>query len=140
MRVQSLLLASAIALGLAIPAGAQQSSTMQRYAVFFKYSDQAIKGMIDNPQDRTAANSRLIEAFGGKLESLYFFPMGGQFDGIVISQFPNAAGIEAIELVVRSTGSLLSYQAVPIMTGPEFQALMERAKQGAANYTAPGGR
>src|SRR5215471_15709234 len=54
MRTRSLLLALAIVIGLAIPAMAQQASTPQRYAVFFKYSDQAIKGLVDNPQDRTA--------------------------------------------------------------------------------------
>jgi hypothetical protein len=37
MRMHSLMIASALAIGLAIPATAQQS--MHRYASFFKYSD-----------------------------------------------------------------------------------------------------
>ena len=32
----------------------------------------------------------------------------------------------------------LAQQAVPLMTRDEFKALMERAKHGAATYTAPG--
>jgi uncharacterized protein with GYD domain len=35
---------------------------LNRYAAFFKYADQAIKAMTDNPQDRTAAVTRSIEA------------------------------------------------------------------------------
>ena len=66
MNAKSLLIASAIAVGLAMPATAQQSTTMHRYASFFKYTDQAIKGMLDNPQDRAAALSKAAEAFGGR--------------------------------------------------------------------------
>jgi hypothetical protein len=55
MNAKSLLIASAIAVGLAMPATAQQSTTMHRYASFFKYTDQAIKGMLDKPEDRAAA-------------------------------------------------------------------------------------
>jgi hypothetical protein len=76
VRAKSLLIASAIAAGLAMPATAQQSSSSHRYVTFFKYTDQAIKGMTDNPQDREAAAAKLSEALGGKLEASYFFPMG----------------------------------------------------------------
>ncbi len=63
MNAKSLLIASAIAVGLAMPATAQQSTTMHRYASFFKYTDQAIKELLNNPQDRTAAVSKLFDAF-----------------------------------------------------------------------------
>jgi hypothetical protein len=42
MRIHSLLIASAITTVLALPATAQQSTTMHRYAASFKYMDQAI--------------------------------------------------------------------------------------------------
>jgi uncharacterized protein with GYD domain len=75
MNAKSLLIACAIVVGLAMPVTAQQSTTMHRYAAFFKLTDQAIKAMADNPQDRAAAASKLAEAFGGKVEAFYFFPM-----------------------------------------------------------------
>ena len=89
MNAKSLLMTSAIAVGLAMPATAQQSTTMHRYAAFFKYTDQAIKGMTDNPQDREAAVANLIDGLGEKFEANYFFPMGGDFDGILITQAPS---------------------------------------------------
>jgi uncharacterized protein with GYD domain len=52
-----------------MPATAQQSTTMRRYATFFKLTDQAIKVMTDNPQDRAVTTSKLTEAFGGKVEA-----------------------------------------------------------------------
>jgi uncharacterized protein with GYD domain len=138
MNAKSLLIASTIAVGLAMPATAQQSTTMHRYAGFFKYSDQAIKGMLDKPQDRAAAASKLQEAFGGKIEANYLFPMGGEFDGLLIVQAPNDSAVEAIQMVARSSGAFARPQVVPIIASGEFKTLMETAKQGAASYTPPG--
>ena len=136
--MKSILIASAIAVGLAMPATAQQSSSSHRYMNFFKYTDQAIKAMTDNPQDRTAAAAKSSEAFGGKLEAAYVFPMGGEFDGVVITQAPSDSAIEAIAFVARSSGSFARIQVVPVIEAGEFKTLMVTAKQGAASYAPPG--
>ena len=115
MRLHSLMIASALAMGLAVPAMAQ-SSTMHRYVQFFKYSDAAVKEMTENPQDRAATLAKLYESAGGKMESIYWFPTGGQYDGMVIGQFPDDVNAEAISLTVRSTGSLANSQTVAAMT------------------------
>jgi uncharacterized protein with GYD domain len=138
MNAKSLLIASAIAVGLAVPATAQQSTTMHRYVGFFKYSDQAIKAMLDNPQDRAAAVAKQFEAYGAKLEAAYIFPMGAEFDGMIIAQAPSDAAAEAPGLVARSTGALARQVVVPIISSAEFKTLMETAKQGAATYAPPG--
>jgi uncharacterized protein with GYD domain len=138
MDAKSLLIASAIAVGLAMPATAQQSTTMHRYGAFFKLTDQAIKAMTDNPQDRAAAASKLAEAFGGKVEAFYFFPMGGEFDGLIVQQAPSDSAVEALNFVARSTGSLAKLQVVPVIASGEFKTLMETAKQGVASYAPPG--
>jgi hypothetical protein len=39
----------------------------------FKYSDQAMKALRENPQDRSVQAAKLHESLGGKLESIYFF-------------------------------------------------------------------
>jgi uncharacterized protein with GYD domain len=138
MNAKSLLIASAIAVALVMPATAQQSATMHRYATFFKYSDQAIKAMLDKPEDRAAAISKAVEASGGKLEAIYFFPMGGEFDAMIIQQAPSDAVAEAGVFVVRSTGAAARQMTMPIISSAEFKTLMETAKQGAASYTPPG--
>ncbi len=48
MKVYALLV-STLAIGLSVPAMAQQS--MHRYIAFFKYSDTAVKAMTENPQE-----------------------------------------------------------------------------------------
>jgi uncharacterized protein with GYD domain len=85
MKVHSLLIASAITTALALPTMAQQSSTTHRYLLLFKYSEQAIKAMRENPQDRSAQAAKLIETLGGKMEVNYFFPLGCEYDGMIIT-------------------------------------------------------
>jgi uncharacterized protein with GYD domain len=136
MNAKSLLIASAMLL--AMPATAQQPATMHRYAIYFKYTDQAIKGMLDKPEDRAAALSKAAEASGAKIEAIYFFPMGGEFDGMIIQQAPSDAVAEAGAFYARAAGAVAKTVTVPVILSSEFETLMETAKQGAASYTPPG--
>jgi hypothetical protein len=67
MRLHSLMIASALAMVLAVPAMAQ-STTMHRYVFFFKYSHAAVNEMTENPQDRTATLAKLYEICQSALE------------------------------------------------------------------------
>ena len=135
MKIRSFIVASTLAMALCAPAMAQQS--MHRYAIYFKYSDAAIKAMTENPQDRGAAAAKLWESFGGKLESIYFFPTGGEFDGFNIVQLPDDVTEEATALLARATGNFPNAKAVPLLTSEEFKAAQEKAKNIKSSYTAP---
>jgi uncharacterized protein with GYD domain len=137
MRIHSLLIASTIATVLALPVMAQQSTTMHRYAILFKYTNQAIKALTENPQDREAAARKLAESLGGKSESIYFFATNGEYDGIAILQMPNDAAQEADILILRSTGNFAKAESIPLLTADEFKAAMEKAKGTATTYTPP---
>jgi uncharacterized protein with GYD domain len=137
MRIHSLLIASAITTVSAFPAMAQQSTTMQRYAILFKYTDQAVKALIENQQDREAAARKLSESLGGKSESIYFFTTNGEYDGIAIGQVPNEAAQEALILILRSTGNFAKTESIPAMTAAEFKSAMEKAKGTTTTYTPP---
>jgi uncharacterized protein with GYD domain len=137
MRIHSLLIASTIATLLALPATAQQSSTPHRYLGLFKYSDQAMKAMRENPQDRSAQAAKLFESLGGKMEATYFFPLGGEYDGMFIVQMPNDAALTALNLITFPTGNFSKNQILPLMTADEFKAAMEKAKGTITSYTPP---
>jgi uncharacterized protein with GYD domain len=93
--------------------------------------------MTENPQDRAAPAAKLLEALGGKLESIYFFPTGGEWDGMYMGQVPNEADIGSAHLILRSTGNFAKVQSIPVMTAGEFKAAAEKAKSGTTSYTAP---
>jgi uncharacterized protein with GYD domain len=137
MRLHTLLIASAITTVLALPAMAQQSSTPHRYLFMFKYSDQAMKAMRDTPQDRSAQIAKVFESLGGKMENTYFFPLGGEYDGLIIGQLPNDAAVTANNFIITPTGSVSRAQVLPLMTADEFKGAMEKAKGTITTYTPP---
>jgi uncharacterized protein with GYD domain len=118
-----------------LPAMAQQST--HRYAQFFKYSDQAMKAMTENPQDRAAQAAKLVESFGGKVENIHWFPMGGEYDGMIVWQLPDDATVGALNMMTRASGSFARQQSLPLMTSDEFKAAMEKAKGVKTNWTPP---
>jgi uncharacterized protein with GYD domain len=137
MRIHSLLIALTMATALALPAMAQQSSTPHRYLFMFKYSDQAMKAMRENPQDRSAQVAKLFESLGGKMENTYFFSLGGEYDGMIIGQLPNDAAVTANNFMITPTGTVSKAQVLPLMTADEFKGAMEKAKGTITTYTPP---
>jgi uncharacterized protein with GYD domain len=126
MRPHSLMIALALAIGLAMPAAAQQS--MHRYATLFKYSDEAMKAMTEHPQDRQAAAAKLAEEFGGKLESAYWFSTGSEYDGIVIWQLPDDVTSVALGMMTRASENFTDIRNVSVLTSQEFTAAMKKVK------------
>jgi uncharacterized protein with GYD domain len=135
MKLGSLVAASALAIGLTLPAMAQQS--MHRYLILFKYGDNAVKAMTENPQDRSAQGAKVTESFGGKQELIYFLPAGGAFDGLAIAEFPDDVTAEGLKLFIRATGNFAKFQVSPLMNAEEFKEAMEKAKSVKSNYTPP---
>ena len=99
--------------------------TMHRYAGYFKYSDAAVKAMTENPQDRAAQVVKLYKSFGGKMENIYWFPTGGEYDGMVIGQLPDDVTVEALGPMVRSLGNTPGFKNIPLMTSEECALLCE---------------
>ena len=130
-----ILAVSALAIGLSLPAMAQQS--MHRYVAFFKYSDTAVKAMTETPQDRAAQAAELAESFGGKMEAAYWFPAGSEYDGMVIWAFPDDVSEAAQALFVRATGNFTRIKSISLMTGEEFKAALEKVKNVQTSYTPP---
>jgi uncharacterized protein with GYD domain len=114
-----------------------QSSTMHWYVTFFEYSDTAVKAMTENPQGRAAQAAKLFESFGGKMESGYWFPIGSEYEGMVIVQLPDDVTEEATSLMVRPTGNFAKTRSVSLMTSERLKAAMEKAKSVKSTYTPP---
>ena len=135
MNMKSLLITSAFIIGLAMPAMAQQS--MPRYAIFFKYNNQAVKAMTENPQDRSAQAVKLSESLGGKLEGIYWFATEGEFDGFAIGTVPNETAQQAQLMILRSTGNFARIESFLLMSAADLKAAMDKAKSTTTSYTPP---
>jgi hypothetical protein len=75
MKFKSLLIASAAAVGLVMAAMAQQSTTMHRYAILFKYTNQAVKAMTENRKIGPLLAFGIVGRETGK--HLFFFTTNG---------------------------------------------------------------
>ncbi|MBV8150542.1 MAG: GYD domain-containing protein, partial [Candidatus Eremiobacteraeota bacterium] len=85
--------------------------------------------------DRGAAVRRLVEAAGGKVESYYW--MFGEFDGFAIIDVADSAHAGALSLAISSTGAF-TVETHELISPTELNALLARAKDLRAHYSAPG--
>ena len=110
---------------------------MAFYLIKANYSTDAIKAMVNNPQDREVAARKAIEALGGTLH--HFFFALGDADVIAIIEVPDDKTIVAGSLIVSASGNFSKYSTTKLMTSSEAMAAMSKAKDVVSAYTPPTG-
>ncbi len=110
---------------------------MPFYMFQARYTSDAFKAMIANPQDREAAARPLIEAAGGKLHHL-FFAFGAE-DIVAIVEAPDDAAVASVAFVLGASGVLSAGATTKLMTSAEAMAAMQAAGELAARYRPPTG-
>jgi uncharacterized protein with GYD domain len=108
---------------------------MSRYILFFSYTGQAAKAMIERPSDRSAAAATLVESLGGTMEAFYW--MQGKHDGFLITNLPDGVAASALAAAVGSTGSLVNLESHQIFDQGEQSAIVQQAKTALAAYKPP---
>ena len=77
---------------------------MALYLSRFSYTTDAIKALLDQPQDRSAAAREMADSLGGKL--LGFWYAFGEFDGVFLMEAPDNASAAAVAMAVGASGAL----------------------------------
>ncbi len=107
---------------------------MPHYLIQGSYTAEGAKGLIaEGGSTRAAEASRLINALGGTIETLYF--IWGSDDIIGICEMPDDASAAAASLVV-STSDKVQVRMTPLIDPATIDAAGEKAA-GAA-YRPPG--
>ncbi len=91
--------------------------------------------MVANPQDRKAAAEKVFGAAGGKIECMYF--CFGDYDGIVITDFPSDVAAASAILAVGSTGAFSDIKTTVLISMEDSIAAMKGAGKIVAEYKAP---
>lgn len=107
---------------------------MAKYAVFFRFTSAAVKGLMEHPSDRAAVVAGLCEAAGGRMESYYL--MFGAWDGFVIVEVPDSSAAAAVSLAVTSTGSFTALETHELIEAGDLGGIL--AKSSSLAYTPPG--
>jgi uncharacterized protein with GYD domain len=107
---------------------------MPRYLGMFKYSAEGNKGFLkEKAAGREAATKQALESVGGKLEAMYWI-VSGEYTGIGIWEFPDAATGAALSALTASTGAFAEFKSIELLTAGEMDAALSKSMA----YRAPG--
>ena len=106
---------------------------MPLYLGRFSYTPDAIKALLAQPQDRSAAAREVAESLGGKL--LGFWYAFGEFDGVFLMEAPDNASAAALAMAVGAGGALSEVRTTVLLDMDEAQDAMRKAA--AATYRPP---
>ena len=110
---------------------------MAFYMFSASYSPDAIKAMVDNPQDREAAGRVAIEELGGKLHQFFF--CFDQNDVIAIIEIDDDVAMAACSMLIGASGAMSHGSTTKLMTSADAMTAMARAKEALDSYSPPGG-
>ncbi len=99
----------------------------------FSYTQQAIKAMMDQPQDRAKAAGEVAESLGGKLMGFWF--AFGEYDGVYLMEAPDNATAAALAMAVGGSGALSKVDTTVLLDTDEAQEAMRKAA--GATYRPP---
>jgi uncharacterized protein with GYD domain len=107
---------------------------MPVYLGRFSYTTDAMKALVSEPQDRSAAAREVAETLGGKLLGFWF--AFGEFDGVFLMEAPDNASAAALAMAVGAGGALSEIETTVLLDMDEAQDAMRKAA--AATYRPPG--
>ncbi len=107
---------------------------MPLYLGRFSYTADAIKALLSQPEDRSAAAREVAETLGGKLEGFWY--AFGEFDGVFLMEAPDNATAAALAMAVGAGGALSGVETTVLLDMDEAQEAMRKAA--AATYRPPG--
>ena len=110
---------------------------MAIYITQGRYTDHAMKGMVDHPEDRKAAVAALIQAAGGKL--LDYYVTMGEHDFLIISE-ADAGNSDFLAglMVAGASGGVTGLKSTLAFTTAEAKSAMEKANKIRAGFQAAG--
>ncbi len=107
---------------------------MPLYLGRFSYTTDALKALLDQPEDRSVAAREVAESLGGKL--LGFWYAFGEFDAVFLMEAPDNASAAALAMAVGAGGALSELETTVLLDMDEAQDAMRKAA--AARYRPPG--
>lgn len=108
---------------------------MAMYLGRFSYTTEAVRKLIENPEDRTEVARAAVESVGGTLHGFWY--AFGEFDGYWLFEVPDTAGAAALAVTVAAGGALSKVETIPLVSVEEGIEAFRRA--GSVSYRPPGG-
>jgi len=81
------------------------------------YTEAAMKGMVDNPEDREGAVAGLMESVGAKL--LQYYITTGEYDFLIVSESNSLQDIVAVLMVAGASGGVTNLKTIQALSTQE---------------------
>ncbi len=109
---------------------------MAIYITQGNYTERAMQGLVESPQDRKGAAAALMESVGARL--LDYYVTTGQYDFMVITEGENLTDLVAGLMVAGSTGGVTNLNTVQAMTTADAKIAMEKANTAQSSFQSAG--
>ena len=109
---------------------------MPIYITQGRYTVDAIKGMIVNPEDRALAVGRAITKAGGRL--IGYYVTFGDFDFLTIAEAPGEIQMAAVLLAAAGSGGVTDLRTTVAMTSVEAKGAFAAASDLAPGFKSAG--
>ena len=98
---------------------------MAVYMTQFSYTTEAWRTMVKNPEDRSGVLNAMVEKLGGRLICIYY--CYGDYDGVVIAEYPDNISSVAGVLSAISAGHLKTVKTTVLMSVADTVEAMRKA-------------
>jgi uncharacterized protein with GYD domain len=108
---------------------------MSFYMIQWSYKDQQVAALVQHPHDRYEIVSKLFKDFGGTLHS--FFLSFGDYDGVLIAEFPDNTAATACLLAIMRSGAVSQLKTTVLISPKEALKAMKLAGETRSDYLPP---
>ena len=109
---------------------------MSVYITQGRYTQQALKGMVENPEDRQAEVKALFRRGGGKMLSYYM--TFGEHDFLIIAEMPDEAAMLSVLAVAAAGGGVTDLKTTLAMTTARAKEALASAHDAAGKFHSAG--
>ncbi|MCI0599090.1 MAG: GYD domain-containing protein [Beijerinckiaceae bacterium] len=109
---------------------------MAIYITQGRYTAEAVKGMVANPENREKAVAELMEKAGAKLHALYF--TFGEYDFLSISEAPSEEVMASALIAGAASGGISGFKTSVAITAKDAVKAFKLAGPLAKSFKPPG--
>jgi uncharacterized protein with GYD domain len=109
---------------------------MTLYIVQGCYSAEALKGMMNSPDDRSKPVAELISSLGGKM--LNYYVTFGEYDFMVICEAPDEKAVAAAVIAAAAGGGVVGLRTTTAMTSQDAMGVFGQAQKAAEGFRSAG--
>lgn len=102
-----------------------------------RFTDKAIGGFVNKPEDRREAVSKLMESVGARL--VHYWMTFGDFDFMIVVEGDNDLDMMGALLTAASTGTVADMRTVRAFTTAEAKNAMQKANEIRGGFRPAGG-